>query len=157
MQSRRIDDAEAELRQGLTATADDPQILVALARLELRKQLAKSAGKRSFTAFDALLQRVVKAAPRSLAVVMLQAERAAASGQTAGAIDQLTKATSVDKTNPDLWLARGRLLAAMGRVDEALFVLDQASEPQNAGDQADFRILRAQVENRPRPRDGGAR
>ena len=145
LQAGRPEEAEAELRRGLAEAGDDPSLLAALARVELRKQVRLPVGRRSPGEVQALLERAKAAAPGSAGLALAQSEVMAASGRSEAAIDLLTEATKLNKNDLDLWLARVERLAQVGRIEEGLFVLDQASEPQAAGDHASLRILRARL------------
>ena len=80
--------------------------------------------------------------PRHPVLAILQANALTLDGDVEKAADLLARATAVDRTDPDLWMARAEKLVAMGRLDQALMVLDQAMEPKAAGDVASLRIFR---------------
>lgn len=146
LRARRPEDAAEELTRGLAEAGEDPTLLAALAELELRKQLRVPAPRRrDWAPLQGLLERGRRAAPGLPALAILTAEALAAQGKAEDAVAMLARATAIDKTDVELWAARAERLAALGRLGEALMVLDQASDPKAAGDQARLRILRARI------------
>ena len=101
--------------------------------------------KRSMAEVDGLLARGRKVAPAAPALAVVDAEKLALLGNPEAAADLLAKAVAIEKTDPELWVAYAMKLIELGRLDQALTVLDQAMQPRAAGDQAQLRILRARI------------
>lgn len=135
----------AELRRGLAEAGEDIGLLMALARIEIDNQRRLPREKRSTAAIDALLERGRKVAPGAPALAVVNADKLVLMGNPEAAVDALSKATAIDKTDPELWIAHARRLVELGRVDQALTALEQAMAPGAAGDQASLRILRARI------------
>ncbi len=145
MQVASPDEAYAELQKGLTETGDDPQMLAVLAQMELRRQKALPEARRNWAELERILKLGRDAAPALAALAVVTAEALTAQGRTDEARDLLKRATSIDKTDPDLWATRAEGLATEGKLPEAIEVLDQAEAIKGVGDQARFRVLRARI------------
>jgi predicted Zn-dependent protease len=143
--SGRGDEALDEVRKGLAESGDDPSLLTALARLELDRQRRLPSGKRSWGELEATLARGKEAAPSAAALAIVRAAAMAEMGKPEAAADLLAQATNIDKADPELWAAYAERLVALGKLDQAVQVLDQAVDPKAAGDHANLRILRAKI------------
>jgi tetratricopeptide (TPR) repeat protein len=147
LSTRRPDLAEVELKLAAAELPEDPNLAVALARAELRRQERAVAGRArpAWGEFDRLLARARELAPGAGAVAQLEADRMAIDGRVDRALERLEQATRHDKANAELWAARAGALARLGRLDDALLVLEQGAAPEAAGDQAVLRIARARI------------
>lgn len=141
----RLDSARDEIRAGLAEMGDDPALLTALARLELDRQRRLPAAKRTWGDLQAILDQGRKVAPGSGSLAVVRASALTLQGKPEAANDLLRDAVRIDKTDPDLWIARAEKEVALGRLDQALLVLDQAMDPKAAGDTAALRTLRARI------------
>lgn len=145
LQARNPAEAEAGLRRDLQAIGDEPGLLVALARLELRKQALQPAARRDWTELRSLIERAGKLAPAAPGLAQLQAELLAAQGKGAEVADILEQATKHQPNDVELWLTRAERLTRAGDLEQAELVLDQAMAPGAAGDQAALRIAKAKL------------
>jgi tetratricopeptide (TPR) repeat protein len=148
LQALRPEQAQTELSRALEQIGDDPNLLIAQARGRFREQLQRPAEGRDWSQVDALIARAAEVAPGAADLVRLQADLMIAREGNAKldeAIALLERATKLQPTDAQLWLARAERLAQAGRVDQALVVLDQAMAPEAAGDQAGLRIARAKL------------
>ncbi len=145
LQTRRPSEAETELRKALNSVGEDPSVLVALARLEYRKQIRRPSERRDWSELERLIARAVKVAPAAPGLALVQAEYLNAIGKTGDGLALLEQATQHRKNDPEVWLARAEQLTQQGQIDQALLVLDQAMAPEAAGDQASLRIARAKL------------
>lgn len=141
----RFDAAAAEIRKGFDEMGDDPALIIAQARLELERQRRQPRDKRSWDALQAILDRGRKTAPAAGSLAIVRANALTLQGKPEAANDLLRAATGIDKTDSDLWIARAEKEVALGRLDQALVVLDLAMDPKNAGDTAALRTLRARI------------
>lgn len=149
LQARQPEQAEAELNRALAEIPNDPGLLIFKARQELARQVAQAQQNQrkpaSWDALETLITQIGAVAPTSPALALIEADYRSATGQPEQAIARLEEATRHAKQDADLWLARATKLAALGRIDEALLVLEQAAAPEAAGDQVQLRILRARL------------
>jgi tetratricopeptide (TPR) repeat protein len=145
LQTLRPDEAEVSLRKGLSSSPDEPTLLVALARVEYQKQMRRPFYRRSWKDFEDTLARARQAAPNSGALAMVEADYQAQNGRLDEAVSMLGQAIKHDKKDAELWTAYANRLAMRGEADEALMVLERASDPAAVGDQAAIRIARAQL------------
>ncbi len=141
----RLDDAVTEIKNGLEVINDDPTLLVTLARLEFDRQRRLPSEQRSWKEFNSLLERGRKAAPAAPALAVIHANALTIQGSPEAANDLLRKATAIDKTSVELWIARAEKEVQLNQLEEAVMVLDQAMDRKAAGDQAPFRILKAKI------------
>ena len=141
----RFDAAAAEIQKGFDEMGDDPSLITAQARLELDRLRRQPRDKRSWDALQAILDRGRKIAPAAGSLAIVRANALTLQGKPEAANDLLRTATGIDKTDPDLWIARAEKEVALGRLDQALLVLDQAMDPKCAGDTAALRTLRARI------------
>jgi tetratricopeptide (TPR) repeat protein len=148
LQQVRPEQARLELDRASAALGEDPALLVARARQELRDQLGRPEAGRDFAGVQALADRAAKAAPASPDLVRLQADLMLArdgAGKLDEALGLLERATALQPGDAELWLARVTRLEQAGRLDQALVVLEQAMAPGAVGDQAGLRIARARI------------
>ena len=145
LQVERPEEAVNELVKGLTEVGEDATMLAALAQLELKKQKALPTARRNWNELQSILDQGRKAAPALPALAIVTAEALAAQGKPEEAAQLLKTSTAIDNSDPDLWMARAETLASLGRLDEALMVIDQATDPKVVGDHARLRILRAKI------------
>jgi tetratricopeptide (TPR) repeat protein len=145
LQNDRLETAVDELKLSLNALGEDPAILITLARLELERLRRLPPTKRSWDSFKALLERGKKAAPSAAALAVVEANAMTMQGAPEAANDLLRTSTAINKTDPDLWVARVEKEMALGQLEKALLILDQAMDPKAAGDQASLRILKAKI------------
>lgn len=143
LQARHPEQAAAEARKG----GGNPALLVALARMELRRQRATAADRRDFTTVERLLAEAAAKAPAAPDLLVAQADLLDATGRPEEALKRLEAATRdrQGRTEPALWLARAERLLRLGRADEAARVLEQAGAPDAAGDQVKLREARAKL------------
>ncbi|MCU1376831.1 MAG: Tetratricopeptide 1 repeat-containing protein [Actinomycetia bacterium] len=145
----RFDEAVAEVKKGLAELGEDPALITAAARLEYDRQRRLPPAQRSLVTLEGILKRGLEVAPASPALAVIRANAMALGGRDGGrpeaASDMLEQATAINKTDPELWLARAERLVALSRPDQALLILDQALQPKAAGDQASLRIYRAKL------------
>ena len=148
LQARRPEDAYDEVRKGLAESGEDPALLATMARLELAKQKRLPSSKQNWTALEGFLERGREAAPAMAAMAIVRAEAMATMGKGEkgqDAANLLKTAVAIDKTDPDLLIAYAERLTSLGRFEDALVALDQASDPKILGDNAKVRILRAKI------------
>jgi tetratricopeptide (TPR) repeat protein len=140
-----------ELEQGLEFSRNHPGLLLNLAEARLQQQKALPPKQRNWADFDAVFNRAAAVVPSSLALTLLQAERLAADDRLAEAIKQLREAFERNPKSAELALRLTQYLldqrrvdqALEVRVDQALEVLDRASDPNAAGDRGPLRVQRA--------------
>jgi tetratricopeptide (TPR) repeat protein len=140
----QVEEAIAEIGR-ILAVADAPAVRVALASALFRQQYALPEKKRSWANFDQALELAAKADPKSDVVVQLRANRLLLENQAAAAVDVLEKAAREEPQKPGRWVEWASLLARLGRVDEATKVLEQAVQPDKAGDVAILRMARSEI------------
>ena len=145
MARRGGDVAIAELEKGLATIPGDPALAVALAELRLQQQLMLPPARRSWAAFDAALGRAAAVAPRNPAVALMRADRALIDRGKEGALRVLEEAARQDPRGVMITMALAEGLTRAGRPEQALQVLERASGPEGAGDQASFRVARARL------------
>ena len=141
----RTEAARQEIRSGLAEMGSDAGLLTAQARLELDRQRLLPRDKRSWTELQAILDHGGKVAPAAGSLAIVRANALTLQGKPEAANDLLRKATGIDKTDPDLWMARAEKEVSLGRLEQAILVLDQAMDPKAAGDTAALRTLRARI------------
>ena len=148
LQSVRPEEAEVSLRRGLAASPEEPSLLIALARLELQKQVRRRpVDRQNWKDLEEIIARARKVAPNSGALALIQAEYQMQTGQINldDAVSLLGQAVKHDPKDAELVTAYSNRLAMRGEVDEALMVLERAADPSAVGDQAAIRIARAQL------------
>lgn len=145
LMARNPAEAEAGLRRDLQSVGDEPGLLVALARLELRKQALRPAAQRDWDELRGLIERAGRLAPAAPGLAQLQAELLAAQGKGPEVATVLEQATKHQPSDVELWLTRAERLTRAGDFDQAELVLDQAMAPEAAGDQAPLRIAKAKL------------
>lgn len=133
------------IEEGLAQTPDEPDLLIALASTQLRRQTALPRAQRRWEAFDAALDRAAKAAPNSAAVALMKADRLALDGRVEEAVALLEQAHAHNPRDTRLWVARAEGLSRLGRPDEAIALLERAADPKAAGDSAVIRLVRARL------------
>ena len=142
---RGYDQAAAELRRGLIDMPNEPDLLLRLLDVELRRQLRLAPDRRSWRDFEQTAARAAAVAPNSPDLVGSQAEYLAATGKLDQAVTQVKGAVKQDLKDPELWRIWAVGLGRQGKLDEAERVLERAMATENAGDHAALRIELARV------------
>ena len=142
---RRPLDAAIALNQSLNDMPKDPVVQATIARAELQRQVARPPAGRDWSEFDKLVAQLKATSPSSTTLALLQAERAAASGNPTEAAALLEQAVRRDKREADLWVAWAAALIRLNRTEDAVRVLEQGSAPDAAGDSATLRVARARL------------
>ena len=137
--------AAAELQNGLDRVSDDPSLKIALAGARLRQQLTRPAAQRDWSDFDRAWDLAQRATPGNSSLILMRADRIAASGDLGSAIKLLADASEKAAKNPALWSALAEGQTRLGRPEEALRALDRGSSSKACGDRASLRIARAGV------------
>ncbi|CAN5913673.1 hypothetical protein BH23PLA1_BH23PLA1_04840 [soil metagenome] len=139
-------EASRELNRALAANPDDPALLIALAERSWRTELEKPEANRSWNRTESLLDRAEAVAPHTARVALARADYLSATGRLDQAVDFLGDqiAAELDQS-VEIWGAYAAGLARQGRLDEALVALQDASQPEAAGDHVSLRILRARL------------
>jgi tetratricopeptide (TPR) repeat protein len=140
----RPDEVESELRRALRVQGDDAALLLELAQLEFGKQVRKPSDQRDWSDLETLMERIKAVAPGASGLLLLQANQLLLEGKQEEGQKLLEEATKIQKSDPQVWLARAELLSKTGKLDQAVLVLERAMAPENAGDQASLRIAHAQ-------------
>ena len=141
----RPDEVEDELRHALDTQGEDPDLLLELARVEFRKQNRKPEKQQDWSTLKTLTKRIETVAPGASGLLLLQADQLLLDKKPEEALDLLECATRLQKSDPQVWLARAEMLSRNNRIDQAVLVLEQAMAPENAGDQASLRIAHARL------------
>ncbi|HEY4184357.1 MAG TPA: tetratricopeptide repeat protein [Polyangia bacterium] len=115
----RRDEALAFYQRQIAAGGTAPALRVAAARLALER------GQRDVA--QALVEAVIAEDPRTPGALFVLGEALRAKGDLAGAIAELRRAQAVDGS-PDVQLEYGRVLASMGRDEEALAALAETGD-----------------------------
>ncbi len=138
--------ADAGLEAGIKVVSDPLPLMIDQANLRLARQLALPPARRDWGPVEAALARLDKVAPDDGETPKLRADYLANSGRADESLALLEKAArGFARHREDYWLGWSRSLAARGRVDEALKVLEEGSDPSAAGDHASFRAARARL------------
>ena len=140
------EDAIKEMERALAQNPEDPALLVEVGRMRFNRQASLAEDQRRWDAVNVVLDHALQVAPADAAVLTLKADTLAANGQLDQAAGMLRKALDgPSKKKVEVWVAYAGALDRLGRRDEALKALEQASAPEAAGDHAAFRTARAKV------------
>ena len=131
------------LEDGLAAVPDDPGLLVTLAQALRFRELAKPKDRRDWKDFDERLKQAEQVAGDTAEVALIRADLLADEGRLGDALKGIEAVVARAPTAVGPWLARIGALTRLGRTDEALAVLDEATK--KAGDNAAFRVARARL------------
>ncbi len=127
-----------EIELALQRSPSDPAMLAELATLRIAQQRALPEESREWKVVDAVLDRGPQGEPN---LVRIRSRVLVLRGRPAEALALLESATAgPHKDRPELWIGRANLLSTLGRVGEAISVLDQARVPGILGDHAATRV-----------------
>ena len=139
-------DAINEMERALAQNPNDPTLLVEVGRMRFNRQAMLPESQRRWDAVNTLLDHALQVAPDNASVLGLKADTLAATGQVDQAASMLRKALDgPSKKKLETWVAYAGALDRLGRREEALKTLEQASAPDAAGDHAALRIAREKV------------
>lgn len=136
----RFQEAVDQFRE--LADADPPvaAACVMLARLLLVTSPPRDATAAAWAEVEGLLDRALKAEPKSLAALLTRADVLVARGRRDEAIKLLAAACQDAAAGPAPWVARASLEARAGRPDDARKLLDDAGK--RYGEPIDVRVAR---------------
>jgi tetratricopeptide (TPR) repeat protein len=120
-----------------------PQVRTPLVQLLIQKNLSLAVSKRDWSEVDRFVEAMAQDEPKSVGPVIYRARVLLAKDQPAQAEDEIRKALSRSPKNVDLWIALADLMMEQKRVDEALTLMEKAS--QQIGDRVELRLERAQL------------
>ena len=139
------DRAVAELRRGLRRAPDNLVLRRALLRVLLAIQQSRPGTDRDWREFDRAMAEAsaIEGDDSDTGLIALRARRRLLGGNADEALAILERGVAQSPDAADLWVTRSTILIQLGRPEEALEVLRQASSPEAAGDSDDLRIARA--------------
>ena len=142
---RNPEEGVAELQRGLSLTPKDPALLVALAGALLRREAAKpNPRSRNWAEFDRAWTAAAGTAANS-SLALMWADRLERSGREGESLKYLTEAVAENPRSTTLAVVLSEALSRRDKHAEALAVLEKASAPGAAGDQAALRVARARA------------
>jgi tetratricopeptide (TPR) repeat protein len=145
IRQQKFAEARAEVERGLQAIPDAAALMITRARLLLREQALRPRDRRSWDEFNETVKQASELAPNSPSLALLLTDFLTLDGNVQEAINRLKLAVDRHPRIDTIAIAYANSLARAGRVEEALQVLDQASNPDAAGDHASLRINRANL------------
>ena len=113
-------DAEADVRRVLKASPSNPDALMELGLVLLRKGLAAEAGQ--------VLMRRVEQRPDDAETWLYVGEARNQAGNLPAALEALRKSAELDDRNDRVYYLMGRVLDRMGRPDEAMPMYRRSKE-----------------------------
>jgi cellulose synthase operon protein C len=145
--ANRLEDAAAEIEDGLVAIPNDSTLLINLGRIRLVQQARLPKDRRAFSDIDKILEEARKANPTSLELIKLQIPYLATAGRLDEAAVVLAAATDPKHKplNPELWALQAEVLRRLGEPAKAIEALDRGTAA--IGEHALLRIARAEVLN----------
>jgi tetratricopeptide (TPR) repeat protein len=136
-------EAIGALEKGLAATPGDAGLAVALAQALRLRELEKPRDRRDWAEFNVRLGQAERMAGDSPDVGLLRADALAEAGDLPGALARIEAVVRRSPRTVGPWIARIAALQRLGRNDEALRVVDEATA--RAGEAAAFRTARANL------------
>lgn len=144
LMARNPQEAVDEFERALAQSPEDPTLLQEAGQLQLARQLALPAADRKWQRLEEILQKGDRIAPAGFGFRSLRANYLIALGKSTEAVELLGQsARGPDRKRLEAWITWARMLNALGRRDEALGALADASAPDAAGDHVKLRTVRA--------------
>jgi tetratricopeptide (TPR) repeat protein len=145
--ANRLDEARAELQDGLASLPDDATLLYNLSKVQLIQQARLPKDRRNLNNVEQLLNAARQVAPNSVDLIKLQVAELATAGRLKDAATLLANATDPKHhlKDPYVWALQAEILRQLGQHDQALDAIDRGTAL--FGDQAVLRIARSHVLN----------
>ena len=147
LQKRHPDDAITEVDRALVESPKEPTLLTEAIRLRIIRAANLSfleANRRR--ELEDLLDRLQKNDPSNPSIATYHSEILALTGQLRDAVELLRRSTKAEgRRIPEVWINLANALDRVSQRNDALKVLDEAALPENAGDHAKIRIIKARI------------
>jgi tetratricopeptide (TPR) repeat protein len=133
------------VQDGLKLNPNDLGLKLIAADFLVRKQAALPVAKRDWAEVDRLLVELDKADPNNPGLARVRAHRQALGGDLEGALGEFEALCRRTPQEVENWRLRAQALIQMGKMAEALQVLQEAARPEAVGDKAELRLLQARL------------
>src|SRR5262249_38876239 len=137
--------AEEVLERALAIDPKQPDLLVLLAQTKLQQQIALPPQRRNWAEFDSIYARADAAWPNNPRLILVRADRVAATGGIPKALGALRAALAKDPKSLELTLSLVEVLVNQGNPEEALKVLQDTPDPTTPGGIGLLRSKRAEL------------
>jgi tetratricopeptide (TPR) repeat protein len=138
--------ATSIVEQTIKEAKGDPNILIDLIKIKLERQMKLAKPERDFREVARLLVEAREIAPSNPAIQGLTAQYQANENRLDLAVKTLEDTIKgTNRKRPEAWLAYAEALELLGRLTDAVNVLDQGSANDVAGDHASLRTMKARI------------
>ncbi len=147
LQKRNPNGAIEEVDRALAESPKEISLLLESIRLRILSLAARSVvDPKLVRELDELFARLEAIAPTNPTLLTHRSEFLSVTGQLPKAVEWLSQASKGEGRNqPDIWINLAQGLERLNRRNEAIKALDEGALPQNAGDNAKFRIAKARL------------
>lgn len=141
--SGNLQNAIAEIKQGLTVMPGDPILSLTLVRLLWRGELSKPQSQRDYAAVESLIRQMDEKFPRMTEMTQFKAEYVAVRGDFQQALENIAESAEKDPSNLPLWVSWANGLARAGQFPQAIDKLNKIKA--KVGDKASIRLVMSQI------------